>query len=239
MAEERRTSVLTGAGMIKLLLVAVALVPSGSGDFKADFPAASVIESPAGGRLMNASSFEAAGLGDTPEAAAREFLARYGMAFGVTAREELVVRTAPSPGQPGPVRFERRVGGFPLFDGDMVVGVAGRNTVILVNGTDVPAPIKGRARISRQAAIHAAKAAIPGLEMMDAPRTERGWRAAGKVIRPAWRVDFTAARPPGDWRTYVDAETGTVLFRMDLRAAHSAPGIIPGRGGLEGLMPKR
>jgi Zn-dependent metalloprotease len=116
------------------------------------------------------------------------------------------------------VRFERRIDGLPLFDGDVVVGVGAKNAIILVNGSDVPAQVKGRARISRKTAIRAAKAAIPGLENSDTARTERGWYAAGQVIRPVWRVDLTAARPPGDWRSYVDAETGKVLLRVDLRA---------------------
>ena len=225
--------------MIPVALLAVALAVGGAADFKAAFPAASTIDSPSGGRLTNASGFKAPGLGDTAEAAARAFLANHGQAFGVTAREELVRRSVPSPGQPGPVRFERRIAGLRLFDGDVVVGVDGRNTVILVNGTDVPAQVQGRARISRRAAIRAAKAGIPGLEMSDAPRAERGWRAAGQVVRPVWRVDFTAARPPGDWRTYVDAGTGKVLMRADLRADLTGSGIVPKRDALPGLVPKR
>jgi hypothetical protein len=204
--------------VISALLLAATLGPSGLADFKAAFPAASIIESPAGGRLTHASGFEAAGLGDTPEAAARAFLAKYGAVFGIDPRQELVARGTPAPGQPGAVRFERRIDGLPLFDGDVVVGANAGNAVILVNGADVPAQMKGRARISRKAAIRAAKTAIPGLERSDAPRAERGWRAAGQAIRPVWRVDFIAARPPGDWRTYVDAETGKVLLRVDLRA---------------------
>jgi hypothetical protein len=203
--------------MVSVLMLAATLAVGSPSDFKTAFPAATTIESPARGRLTNASGFEAPGLGDTPEAAARAFLARYGPAFGVTARQELVARGAPSPGQPGPVRFERRIDGLPLFDGDVVVGVDSRNTIILVNGTDVSTKVNGRARISRKAAIRAAKASLPGLATSDVPRPERGWRAVGSVIRPVWRVDFTAAQPPGDWRTYVDAETGKVLLRVDLR----------------------
>jgi hypothetical protein len=225
--------------MLKILLVGVALGLPGSADFKAAFPAASMIESPAGGRLTNASGFEAPGLGDTPETAARAFLGRYGQAFGVTGRQQLVTRGKPLPGQAGAVRFERRIDGLPLFDGDVVLGVDGKNTVSLVNGTDVPAQVQGRARLSRRAAIRAAKAGLPGLETSDSPRAERGWRAAGQVIRPVWRVDFTAARPPGDWRTYVDAGTGRVLMRVDLRADLAGSGLVPGRGTLDGLVPKR
>jgi Zn-dependent metalloprotease len=198
-------------------------------DFKAAFPAAATIESPAGGRLTHASGFEAAGLGETPEAAARAFLARFGDAFGVTVRQRLVVRATPALGQTGPVRFERMIDGLALFDGDVVVGVDARNAVILVNCTDVPTQVEGRARLSRKAAIRAAKGAIPGLETSDAPRTQRGWRAAGQVIRPVWRVDFTGVRPPGDWRSYVDAQTGRVLLRLDLRANTLGSGVAADR----------
>ncbi len=204
--------------MLPALLVTVVLASGGPADFRAAFPNASTIESKSGERLTNASDFEANGLGDTPEVAARAFLRRYGAAFGINPRQELVVRATPQPGQPGPVRFERRIDGLPLFDGDVVVGVGARNAIILVNGSDVPAQVKGRARISRKTAIRAARAAIPGLETSDTARTERGWYAAGQVIRPVWRVDFVAVRPPGDWRSYVDAETGKVLLRVDLRA---------------------
>jgi Zn-dependent metalloprotease len=122
------------------------------------------------------------------------------------------------------VRFERTIDGLALFDGDVVVGVDARNAVMLVNCTDVPTQVQGRASISRKAAIRAAKAAITGLETSDAPRTQRGWRAVGRVIRPVWRVDFTGARPLGDWRSYVDAQTGRVLLRLDLRTSPQGSG---------------
>ncbi len=202
--------------MISLLLAA-ALGPGAPADFRAAFPAASIIESPAGGRLTHASGFESPGLGDTPEAAARAFLAKYGTAFGINPRQELVARGTPAPGQPGAVRFERRIGGWPVFDGDVVVGVDAKNAVILVNAGDVPPAISGRARLSRRSAIRAAKSALAGMVPGEVVRAARGWRGFGQVLRPVWRVDLVTARPPGDWRTYVDAGTGKVLFRADLR----------------------
>lgn len=225
--------------MIPSLLIAVALGSGGLSDFKSEFPTASVIESPSGGRLTNAFGFEAAGLGETPLAAARAFLARYGAAFGLTAREELIVRGEPTPGQVVAVRFERRIDGLPLFDGDVVVGVDGKNAVTMVNGTDVPATVKGRARISRKTAVQAARASLRAQRAPEATRPERGWRATGRVIRPVWRVDLTVAEPAGDWRVYVDAETSKVLLRVDLRATSRNSGIVPERGDLERLAPKQ
>ncbi len=214
--------------MIGALALAVTL--GGTGDvaaFLAEFPGAATVASPAGGRLTFASGFEAAGLGDTPEGAARTFLARHGAAFCVTARQQLVARGAPGRGRVGRVRFERRIDGRPLFDGDVVVGVNARSGVILVNAADVPPRLAGRPRLSRSAAIDAARAAIPGLEASGPARAERGWRAAGAVVRPVWRVDLAASRPPGDWRSYVDAETGRVLLRVSLRLDAGRPPAPP------------
>jgi peptidase YpeB-like protein len=215
--------------MIPVLLAAGAAISGGASDFKTAFPAASVITSADGARITHASGFEAEGLGDTPEAAARKFLARHGAAFGIGPRQQVVARDHPSPGQAVAVHFERRVGRAPVFDGDLVVGVNAKNAVVLVNAADIPARVAGRPRISRDSAIRAAKRAIRGLELSSAPRAERGWGATGNVIRPVWRVDFTATRPKGDWRTFVDAETGRVLVRADLRTTAQPPGIVPNR----------
>ena len=190
--------------MAPLLLLAAALA-GGEADFGAAFPAASVIRSPSGGRLTSASAFEAPGLGATPEEAARAFLARHGAAFGVTRRHQLALRSATAPGTPGAVRFERRIGGMPLFGGDVVVGVDGKGAVILVNATDVPARVTGRRRISGKAAVRAASAAIHGIVLEGPARAERGWRAFGGVVRPVWRVDLAAKAPAGEWRSDVDA----------------------------------
>jgi Zn-dependent metalloprotease len=213
--------------MIAPLLMAALLGGAAPTRFAEAFPAATTVPASAGGRLTSASSFEAAGLGATPEAAAREFLARHGATFGVGAGQKLHLRTAPAAGQVGPVRFERRVGGLPVFDGDIVVGVDARNAVVLVNTSDVPPRAQGRARLSRAAAVRAARAELANLRTDDTPRATRGWKAVGAVLRPVWRVDLVAAEPPGDWRSYVDAETGKVLLRTDLRVQAGDGGIAP------------
>jgi Zn-dependent metalloprotease len=221
--------------MIPPLVLAAAA--GGAALFKAAFPEASVIESPATRVVTSASGFEAPGLGNTPEEAARAFLAKYGAAFGVGPGQELsALPTVP----PGPIaRFQRRIDGFPVFDGDIVVGTKSDSSVIVVNTSDVPAKLTGKARISRAAAIRSAKAAIPNLKSSDAAHAERGWRAAGQSVRPVWRVDFVAVRPPGDYRSYVDAETGKVLFRSDLRRTNSPGGIRAPKAELEPDAPPR
>ena len=199
-----------------MIPLAAALLSAALAEFKADFPGASVVESPSGGRLTHASNFEARGFGNAPAPAARGFLGRYGAAVGIGPRQELAVRVAPPKGGMGAVRFERRIGGLPVFDGDVVVGVDAASAVILVNAADVPPQVEGRHRKSRSAAVRSATA---GLEISDPPRAQQGWRASGQAIRPVWRVDAIATKPPGSFRAYVDAETGKVLFRIDLRAS--------------------
>ena len=166
-----------------------------------------------------ASGFRAPGGADTAEGAARAFLKRYGPAFGIGPRQSLIVKSAPAPGEAGTVRLARRVDGAPLYGGDVAVEVDAGRDVTLVSTGDVPGEVQGTPRISRKSAVKAARKAIPGLEAEGEPRAERGWRAAGKAVRPVWRVDIAARKPSGDWRSFVDAETGKVLLRVDLRVS--------------------
>jgi Zn-dependent metalloprotease len=208
-------------------LIAAAALSGGAAAFKAAWPDASVISSGDGSRLTHVSQFEAGALGDSPERAAAAFLERYASAFGIGPRQKLVAIDHPVPGPAAVVHFERRIDGLPVFDGRVTVGLNAANAVMVMNSADVPPTVSGRARVSRKEAIRLAKAAIPKLVTSDVPRAERGWRAAGTTVRPVWRVDFTATRPRGDWRSYVDAETGKVLQRIDLRSSIPQPGIAP------------
>jgi Peptidase propeptide and YPEB domain len=92
-------------------------------------------------------------------------------------------------------------------------------------GASVPPEVQGRHRKSLSAAVRAATA---GFETSEAARAQRGWRASGGTIRPVWRVDFIATKPSGSFRSYVDAETGKVLLRTDLRVSKSR-GPVPQR----------
>jgi len=214
--------------VIPALFVAAAALSGGAAAFKAAWPNASVSPSAGGSRLTHASAFEAPGLGDTPESAAAAFLAKYASSFGIGPRQKLVAVDHPATASAVAVHFERRIDNQPVFDGAITVGVNAANAVILVNASDVPGQVTGRTRLSRIAAIHAAKAAFPRLVTSDAPRAERGWHAAGETVRPVWRIDFSASRPKGDWRSYVDGETGKVLLRIDLRNSIPQQSIAPG-----------
>ena len=177
--------------------------------FAADFPQAATTGS--NGRLTHASSFEARGLGETPEAAATAFLNQYGEAFGISPRQKLVVR-----GGGTAVHLERQIDGLPIFGGDLVVGIGAGNSVILVNSSDVPPVNTGTFRYSRRAATAKAIKAVKGTPGEE--RAVRGWKASGDAVRPVWRVDLTTNT--GDWRLFVDAETGAVLSRNNLRVTN-------------------
>jgi Zn-dependent metalloprotease len=207
--------------MVPVILLAFAL--GAQPGFEAAFPAAAVVKSPAGDRLTSATRFEAAGLGRTPEKAARAFLQRHGASFGLGARHELRLRSAPPAGTSGAVRFERRIDGRPLFGGDLVVGVDGKGTVVLVNTTDVPPQVSGRFRVGRKAAVAAAAADLAGT-VEGRARAERGWRAFGGAVRPVWRVVQVTRDPAGEWQSDVDAATGKVLLRTDLRVTGALRG---------------
>ena len=199
-------------------LALLAAASSAVAAFRADFPGASVTESPAGGRLTNASGFEARGLGADPESAARAFLDKYGAAFGIAGRQKLALGDAAHSGEPPRrIRFERRIDGLPVFDGDVILALDASNAVILVNTSDVPPKISGQFRISKKSAIGAAQKALKNPKTSAPPRAVRGWKAAGSAVRPVWRVDLAAEQPPGEWRSFVDAETAKVLLRRDLR----------------------
>jgi Zn-dependent metalloprotease len=218
--------------VIPLLLAAGAAATGGAAEFMAAYPSASVVLTSDRARLSHASAFEAPSPGKTPEAAALAFLQKFHAAFGITSRQKLVAKDHPQPGQAVILHFERRIDGQPVFDGDIVVAMNAGSAVTLVNSGDVPAKIGGRMRISRQAAINAAQAAIPGLEGAGTPKAVPGWRTSGKAVAPMWRVDFSAAQPAGDWRSYVNGESGKVVERVDLRSTSRPPGVAPGSQGL-------
>ncbi len=102
----------------------------------------------------------------------------------------------------------------------------GRNRVFAVNAADVPPAASGGHVIGAATAREAALASFPGGAGGAGPvAVTAGWRRLLSDLRAVYRVDFVAARPPGDWRVYVDGETAAPLFREDLRVRASAPGM--------------
>jgi hypothetical protein len=210
--------------LIALLLSSIAASPAIQ-RFEADFPAAHRIASLDGRCLIQAGGFALDTGSRVPEVAARTFLSLHGAAFGVTLRQALELEVAPVMGRSGVVRFRRTVDGLPVFGGNLVVGVDDRARILSVNGTDVPAAISGRRALSVSSAQRVAAGSFPGGAQGTGPMSvTAGWRRSGPTLRAVYRVDFIARKPAGDWRVFVDAETGAILFREDLRRYVSIEG---------------
>jgi len=208
-----------------LVLTFLAVTPAER--FAASHAIGARVASHDGQRLLHASDFLSAPRGAGPVEAARAFLAAEGEAFGVAPEQELVLLGAPAAGRAGAVRFARRIAGFPVFGGDLVVGVDAENRVHAVNAGDVPPAASGGHAIGEERAVEAALASFPGgARGADPAVTAAGWRNLLGRLRAVYRVDFIAAEPPGDWRVTVDGETGATLFREDRRYRATAPGNV-------------
>jgi Zn-dependent metalloprotease len=207
------------------LLFALAVVASPAEKFVQLHPGSAAVRSADGQQLVHASGFSVETGARTPEDAARAFLGTHGNGFGISARQKLVVRNAPAPEQAGAVRFARTIDGLSVFGGDIVVGIDGSNRAFLVNTGAVAPTIQGRHLLDEPSARQAALSAFAGGVRGAGPaKVEAGWQSFGTSVRAVYQVDFFAADPAGDWRIVVDGETGTPLFRVDLRNFASAPG---------------
>jgi Zn-dependent metalloprotease len=204
------------------VLAAVAVNP-GARHFLTDHPAAAHTTAP-DGHLTHASGFLAETGAHDAESAARSFLGKYEDEFGVGS-EGLELRGVPELGRSGAVKFARTIGGMQLFGGDVTVGVDERHRVFLVNSGSSMGFVSGSHLVGEQAAHKAALAAVKGGGADAGEGTiVAGYRTFLNSTRAVYRVDFIT--PAGDWRTFVDGETGKVLFRQNLRDHVSAPGSV-------------
>jgi len=207
------------------LLLAIALQPAEK--LAAQYPGSRTLRSADGQHLVHASGFLFETGARGPEQAARSFLAQHGAAFGVAGGQELLLAGAPAAGEPGAVRFRRAIAGLPVFGGDLVVGVDAQGRVFVVNSGRVAARASGRHALGNAAARAAATASVLRASGRAGSATvTAGWRAFGDAMRAVYRVDFIAHDPPGDWRVYVDGESGKPLFRENLRDYASAQGRV-------------
>lgn len=210
--------------ILSLVLVSV-LVASPAREFADHFPGSSTISTTDGQRLIHASQFVFDSGARRGEDAASTFLDLYGAAFGVTPRQSLVLRGAPAPGTVSAVSFERVIDGFPVFGGDVVVGIDTLNRVFLVNSSDVPPLVSGQHSVDEGTArLVAVLSSLDGPGVAGPAAVARGWLALGTVVRGVYRVDFVGLQPTGDWRVFVDGESGKVLFRENLRQSVSSQG---------------
>ncbi len=212
--------------MLSSLVLLSTLAISPVREFTDRYPRSSTIAASGGQRLVHASGFLFHSGAKRPEDAAAAFLDLHGAAFGVTPRQTLVVKWAPAAGEVGAVRFERRIDGLPIFVGDLVLGVDAQSRVFVVNGADVPPAVSGRHALGETKARSAAMSSFPGGARAGAVSSAKGWRAFGSAVRAVYRVDLVSEEPVGDWRVFVDGESGKALFREDRRVYAAATGNV-------------
>jgi Zn-dependent metalloprotease len=195
-------------------------------DFSRANPESRVIAGADGNQVVHASGFSFDTGAAHPADAAARFLTRYGSALGVTERQKLRVRSPGDSGEVGAVRVERSIDGMPVFGGDLVLGVS-RGSVFLVNTTDVPPNVAGSHQIGEDRARAIALASVGGgARGTSQVSVAAGWRPFGASLRAVYRVDFAAQEPAGDWRVFVDGESGATLFVENRRVHAAAPGKV-------------
>jgi len=203
-------------------IVIFALLLTAAVSFKADFPKARVTGTAS--NVVTASGFTARGLGNTPESAARAFVARYAADFGATAEQKLVPQGKPVKGKAGTVfRFERQLEGDPVLGAELVVTVNGASSVVEAHTVLVPAERSGSFSLTKERAIEAAQETQTDLPRESRPRAARAWTISGPKLKPVWQVDLVAGNPQSEWRSTIDAQDGSLLSRIDLHPNKPKP----------------
>jgi hypothetical protein len=145
------------------------------------------------------------------------------------------------PGGGAVYRFQQRVAGLKVLDGQAVVSdPPGGPPALVTDATEPRVQAPPDPRVDRRAAIGAAIAGA-GVARLRAPTSatlEIDPRRDGKLV---WRVDLPAARPLGDFEVLVDAASGDVVHTADLlreRTGHAKlykPNPVVEHGGARDL----
>ena len=169
---------------------------------------------------------ERPGLREGPAAAARAWLASRSGDVGLVGAE-LTLEVSPPPGVAGAVRFRRSIAGLPVLNGSVHVALDAAGAVRGLRAGGGASSTSGRFALDGGAAARAAAAALGGTApLRRGPVVRPGWWAVGGVARAVYEVEHASEEPEGEWRSTVDAETGRVLFREDLRLHASASGRV-------------
>ncbi len=189
--------------------------------FEVAHPGARLVRAASGG-LEHASGFAAARLAPGDEENARAFLASSGRAFGVGAASDLrTVRVSSARGGDGSAVFRRVVNELPVFGGRVAVGWRSDGAITVVNGARVLAAApQGSFRASAEAARSAALATAPGTP--GEARVEQGWLQYEGGLYPAFRVEHDATFPLDSFVSYVDGESGRLLYRVSRKRTAAA-----------------
>ena len=180
------------------LLIAV-LTAASSGNLEHDFPKAKIFVRPGESTISTVIGLEAA---VTP-AQARAFLLQYGGAFGLSAQDELVLRSRRGDALLTTVRFDRLKAGVPVYGAELTLTFERDARLVMIHAGPQLPPAKGAWKLPSSFALEQE----PG-----ATQAERAWVRSAEELRPAWVVTRQLPEGPTAWLS-VDAENGRVLER--------------------------
>ncbi|MGE5353261.1 MAG: FlgD immunoglobulin-like domain containing protein [Acidobacteriota bacterium] len=156
-----------------------------------------------------------------PDAIAKQFLDENKTVLGIADINDLhLLETIESPGAKH-VGFLQTHMGIPVFGSEMVVNVNKENRVtMVVNGNK---RVKGvnatNATVTKDEAIKSAiqKLNVTDRILIDKPKAELYiYQDSLDQSYLAWKVNFTAKKPRGDWQIFIDATNGRILKIMDI-----------------------
>jgi hypothetical protein len=194
-------------------------VRSAASRLVAERPAATALRAEHGG-LSHLSAIAEPRRAAADEENARHALARVGAALGVHDPASLeTVRVLSSAASGGVAVFRRTAGGLPIFGGEVAVGWRADGAVTSVNGSRALATEpRGSHPVGAHVAVDVALAAAGGPPGEVA--AEPGWLEFGGALVPVHRVAHGALGRAS--YSFVDAESGALLYRMSRVRRHAA-----------------
>lgn len=157
----------------------------------------------------------------TPENAARQFLNENKTALGISNVSDLkFIQTIASPDGKH-VEFQQTYQGIPIYGSETVVSLNNENRVSMVENGNTPITgVKSvLAAISDGAAIRNAIAKVNAEEktLVTQPKAELNiYQDSSQQFALAWKINFIAQNPHGDWQVFIGAVTGEVLKVMNI-----------------------
>ncbi|MBU1064791.1 right-handed parallel beta-helix repeat-containing protein [bacterium] len=157
----------------------------------------------------------------SPEQIAKQYLDENKAIFGISNVTDLKpIQTIESPSGKH-ITFLQTYQGIPVFGTETVVSINKNNRItMVVNGnTDITDLKSTNADISSEKAIEKAfeKVNVDESTLIALPRCDLYiYQDSLSCANLAWKVNFGAGKPPGDWQIFIDAISGEVLKIEDI-----------------------
>ncbi len=157
-----------------------------------------------------------------PDQVAKEFLLENREIFGIKKNLEDIeiteIKRSPAAHHIG---FLQKYRGIPVFRSDIVVSINNENQVSMVvsgymPGINIP---RTRPTILASSAVNSVRNALRANEstLITQPSSELYvYKDSLDVYHLAWKINFVAQDPIGDWQAFVDALTGEILSLDDI-----------------------